>query len=158
SLGGERHGVRTHVGDEADAAFADVHALIQLLSEPHRAARVESELACRLLLQRRSRERRRRIAPPLLAFDGDDTKRAVRPGRARPARGGLDRARDLACLRFVDEAELLDLRAAVLHELQREALRGVLAFAVDRPVLARLEGGDLLLALADHPERRALHA
>ena len=50
-FGRQRHGVCTHVRDEADAAFADVQAFIQLLREPHRAPRVESQLAGGFLLQ-----------------------------------------------------------------------------------------------------------
>ena len=65
---------------------------------------------------------------------------------------------DLARLRLGGEAELLDLGATVLEQLQRERLRAVRALALDGPVLLRLEGLDLLLALADHAQRRALHA
>src|SRR6185312_4696492 len=69
-----------------------------------------------------------------------------------------DRALDLTRRRLVHEAELLHLLAAVLDELDRKALRRVLALALERPVLPRLEGRDLLLALADHAQRGALNA
>src|SRR6185312_16931962 len=41
----ERHRVRTHVADEADIAFTEIDALVELLREPHRAPGVEAELA-----------------------------------------------------------------------------------------------------------------
>ena len=61
----------------------------------------------------------------------EDLQRADAHRRSRRAlaRGRFDGALDFARLRFVDEAELLDLPAAVLDELEREGLRGVLALA-----------------------------
>jgi hypothetical protein len=53
---------------------------------------------------------------------------------------------------------LLDLGAAVLDQLGREFLRAVLELGVDGPVFPRNERRDLVLALANHPERRTLHA
>ena len=126
------------------------------MRETHGAARVEAELAGRFLLQRRGGEGRRGVAPALLAIDGDDAQRAG-VGSARPG-GRLDGALDLARLRLGGETELLDLGAAVLEQLQRERLRAVDALALDGPVFLRLEGLDLFLALADHAQRRALHA
>ena len=57
-----------------------------------------------------------------------------------------------------DEAELLDLAAGKFHQLEREGLLAVLALGVDGPVFLRHERGDLVFALADHAQRRALHA
>src|SRR5215469_3196873 len=68
-LGGECHRVGTHVGDQADAALADVLPLVQLLREAHGAARIETELARGLLLERRGGEGRSRVAAALLAVD-----------------------------------------------------------------------------------------
>src|SRR3954453_15183467 len=66
---GDRHGVGTHVGDQANRALTgQVDPLVQALRDLHRAPRAEAELARSLLLQGRGRERRRRgpLAPLLL--------------------------------------------------------------------------------------------
>ena len=68
-LVGERHGVRAHVADETDGAFADVDPFIETLRDGHRALRAEAELARRFLLQRGGRERRGRVAAALLLVD-----------------------------------------------------------------------------------------
>ena len=153
-FGGERHRVGAHVGDEPDAAFAQILALVQLLRETHGAPGIEAELAGRLLLQRRGGEGRGRIAAALLAIDREHAQLAAASGAGRRADGALDLAR----FGFVGEAELLDLAAAILQQLQREGLRAVRPLALDGPVLLRQERADLLLALADHAQRRALHA
>ena len=88
----EVHGVGAHVGDEADAAFAEIDAFIELLRQAHGALRGEAELARGFLLQRRGGERRRRIAAALLAVDGDDVQEALR--------GILDGLLDVARRRF----------------------------------------------------------
>jgi hypothetical protein len=54
--------------------------------------------------------------------------------------------------------ELLDLATFELGEPGRELRRVLLRLRLDCPVLARLEREDLFLALADHAQRRALHA
>src|SRR4029077_5810249 len=99
-------------------------------------------------------EGRRRVAAPLLAVDGEYVE-ARFPARA--ACGGGDGLLGRAGGGLGGEGELLHLAAAVLDELQREALRGVRALAGDGPVLERIERLDLLFALADHAQRRALH-
>src|SRR5262249_53855696 len=136
--------------DETDGAVAGIDAFVELLREAHGSLGAEAELAGRLLLQRRSRERRCGIAAALLAIDLQHLEIAVRgiPPRA------LDRMR----LAGVLERELLDLLSLVFDQLERELLRGVLARSLDGPVLARLEGGNFFFALADEPQRRALHA
>ena len=73
-------------------------------------------------------------------------------------RGILDGLLDAARRGLVGEAELLDLLAVELDQLERKGLRAVLAFGLERPVFLRLEDRDLVLALADHAQRRALHA
>ena len=151
----ERHRVGAHVGDETDAALADVLSLVELLRETHGAAGVEAELAGRLLLERRGGEGRGRVAPALLAVDRNDPQlpAPVAPRAGRCAQRPLDLAR----LSLAREAELLDLLAAILDQLEREALRAVRALTLEGPVLPRHERGDLLLALADHAQRRALY-
>ena len=90
-LVGQRHRVGTHVGDEADGAFAEIHAFIELLRQAHGALRGEAELARGFLLQRRGGERRRRIALALLAVDGADG--AACPARPSPEQRCFDFAR-----------------------------------------------------------------
>ena len=57
------------------------------------------------------------MAPALLAVDREDVQLAQTFAGAGRPRARLDRALDLARLRLVGEAELLDLRAAILAEL-----------------------------------------
>ena len=149
-LVGERHGVGAHVADETDGAFADVDTLVQALRDGHRALRAEAELARSFLLERRGRERRRRVAAALLLVDLRDRQHAAR-GVANRLLGGADRG-------FVGERELLDLLARVDGEPRRKRLRGLLGDRFDRPVFLRLERRDLVLALDDEAQRRALHA
>src|SRR5690606_35957798 len=73
-------------------------------------------------------------------------------------RGGLDRGAHFARLRFVRDRELLDLLAAVFGQARGDGLAVLLRVGVDRPILAGLKARDLFLALADHAQRRALHA
>jgi hypothetical protein len=51
------------------------------------------------------------------------------------------------------KAELFDLGAGVLDQLAGELLLRVLEFRVDGPVFARHEGGNFVLAFADHAQR-----
>jgi hypothetical protein len=142
--------VGAHVRDESDRAFADVHAFVQLLRHPHGLLRAEAELAGGFLLQGRGGEGRSGVAAPLLAVD-------AKHGELAPG-GVVERTDRLVRRSLVGEAELLDLGAAVLHQFGRELLFGVLELGVDGPVFARNERRDLVLALANHPERGALHA
>src|SRR5690606_1747974 len=147
----QRDRVGTHVADQADGAFVSQrHALVQLLRHLHGALGGEAQLARGLLLQGRGGERRRGAALALLAGDVGDLQRAI-CGRYQPLAGGLG---GLA----VGDRELLELLPVQLDQARTEGLRRMLAFGLDRPVLARLERLDLLLALDDHPQRRRLHA
>jgi hypothetical protein len=149
-LAGETHRVGAHVGDEADRAFPEVDALIEPLRRAHRALRAEAELARRFLLQRRGRERRRGIALALFLLDAGD--------RECTAGGSFQRAPNVLGARAVGDRELLDLLAAELGEARGERLLTLLGLGIHRPVLARHKRCDLFLALADHAQRRALHA
>jgi hypothetical protein len=76
--GRRRHARRVgaHVGDETYGALvADLYSFVEILRQSHRALRSEAEFFCRVLLQRAGRERRRRIFPPLTAFDLSDLER-----------------------------------------------------------------------------------
>ena len=153
-LRGQRHRVGAHVGDQARGAFAEIHALVQPLRGPHGFLRGEAELARGFLLQGRGGEGRRRVLAPLAPLDARDLELAG---------GGLAQG----ALRFVRGAgvadeELLELvvepLAGVLGEPCRKGLAVLFQFRFQCPVLDRLEGLDLPLALDDQPERGGLHA
>src|SRR5690348_5090723 len=97
-----------------------------------------AELARGLLLKRRGRGWRRRMAPALLAVDRSNVQESLR--------GFVDRAFDVARRSFVRGAELLDLLAVELDELQLKGLRGVLAHGFERPVFLRHELRHLFFA------------
>src|SRR6185312_2283129 len=115
-----------------------------------RAARCETELACGFLLQRRSRERRRRAALPFLRLDVADDEPALRGLAQAIAR--------VVRVALVREIELLEFLAVETEQSRAERLIRMRAVGLDRPVLARLERFDLFLALGDHAQRRRLHA
>ena len=142
--------VGAHVRDETHLAVADVDALVQLLRRAHGFLRTERELARGLLLQRRGGERGGRVAPPLFLVDLQDRENALS--------GFAQRALDFTRLLRGGEAELFDLGTGVLDQLARKFLFRVFEFRVHGPVFARDEGGDFILALADHAQRRTLHA
>ena len=147
----QRGGVGTHVGDQADVAlFADRHALVQPLRHAHGAAGGETELARGLLLQRGGGERRRRATLALAAADLADRQLAI--GRL------LQRFAGGMCRALVGQVELFELLAVKARELGAEFAVGMPQIRLDGPVFARIEGFDLLLALDDHAQRRALHA
>ena len=58
---------------------------------------------------------------------------------------------------FVRDAELLDLLSLEPHQLRRELDSAALQISLDGPILALLEPLDLVFALDDHPQGRALH-
>ncbi len=151
-FGRERYRVRAHVGDEADATFVTtyVETFIQLLRQAHGSPRVEAELARGFLLQCGGGERRRRIAATLFPVDGDDAKLAGAVSGRFAVRRSLYGPLDLACLRFVGEAELLHFLAVVFDEFEREGLCCMRAFAVETPILLRNERENFSFALADH--------
>ena len=83
---GDRGRVRSHVGDEPDLALGGLDALVQPLGDRHRPLRAEAELAARLLLERRGRERRRRralLGPRPDLGDGRVRARAIAARGAR---------------------------------------------------------------------------
>src|SRR6185436_911664 len=73
-LAGHLHRVGPHVGDEADVPVGRVDALVQALGDAHRPLGAETELAARLLLERRGGERRRGAALALLDRDTRDPR------------------------------------------------------------------------------------
>src|SRR5688572_5828639 len=147
-LGRQVDRVRAHVGDVA--------GLVEPLRRLHRAPRGEAELARRLLLHRGRRERRRRVPALGPALDACDREHAVCNRE--------DRALDVARVAFVGDGEArllrvrLDFFPAELGEPRGEARRFLRRIGLDGPVLLALELLDLGLALADEPERDALHA
>ena len=155
----ERHGVRAHIGDEADGAFADVHAFIELLREAHGAAGVEAELARGFLLQRRRGERRRRIAAPLLAIDGEH---ASEPS-ASPEAPALRAALISVCSTSRAEPAFTKLNCSTFVPLYSMSFSGKrCSVCSPSPSSVQYSCGtnarDLFFALADHAQRGALHA
>src|SRR5205085_10699809 len=66
-------GVGTHVGDETYGAFAaELNALIQALCNAHRAADIEAEANCGVLLEPAGGVGSARVAPALFLLDGAD--------------------------------------------------------------------------------------
>ena len=147
---GDMGGVGTHVADQADRAFlADRETLVQLLRDAHGAAGGEAELARGLLLQRGGDERRRRAALALLAGHVGDMQGVA---------GSLDQARTRGLGRLaVGDGELFELLPVELDQAGGEGLLRMRQLGFHRPVFARDEGFDLLLALDDHAQGRRLH-
>ena len=128
-------------------AVGRVDALVQALGDAHRPLGAEAELAARLLLQRASRERRRRAALATGAWRPSRRRAAAarsavgvaaRRSRSSPTSSGL----------AVDPDELGRERLAVGRGEER----------LDRPVLAGGEGADLALALDDEAHGDRLDA
>ena len=141
---GERHRVGAHVGDQADIALArELDTFVEFLRNAHGPLRVETELARCFLLQSRCREGRGRVAAALTLRDADCGQLAVRSGE--------DGFLHVARLRFVLEAELLDLVTAVTDQPGYEWLLVFADIGLDGPVLARLECLDFQLTLDDQP-------
>ena len=148
-LVGQVDRVGAHVGNQAHGPAADVHPLVELLGDAHGALGGEAELARRLLLEGGGDKGRRRVALALLALDTLDAE--LPPGGSDQAlfhrpRPGL-----------VADGELLDLVTLILNEPPLEGLALLGGIGEDRPVLPGLEGLDLLLALDDQAQGRALH-
>ena len=151
--GGDRFRVHVdavgpHIGDETDRLAADVDAFVEPLREPHGMRRREAELAAGFLLQRRGRERRRRIAPGRLRLD-----------RGGLEDGGLERLLERLGLGAGADVETLDLLAVGADQAGVESVAARRRQRRDqRPVFARDEFLDLELAVADQPQRHRLHA
>ena len=142
---GHRGRIGSHVRDQADVAVGRVGALVQALRDRHRPLRAETELAARLLLERRGRERGGRLA--LLG---------ARPG-LRDAGMGVPKRGCVAIGGFrIADVQLLPVDA---DELGGEALPcRRRQDRLERPVLAGDERGDLALPLDDEPHRDGLDA
>ena len=145
---GDVHAVGSHIGDEADGFAFDVHAFIEPLRDAHRMRRRETEFAARLLLQGRSGEWGRGVAPGRLGFD-----------RAHRERRVLQRLFERFGFGSRADIETLDLlsigadKARLEHVAARRGERGH-----QRPIFARHEFFDFQLAVANQAQRHRLHA
>ena len=140
-------GVGTQIGNDTRGTVSfDLHTLIELLRQAHRLLGGKIQYLASLLLERRSRKGQRRFLNPF---------------------PGLNRAYFVSCagqlllnllhlLRGSDGA-LLRLRAVIFRN-ERVFLTLHLQFRIQRPVLLRDEGIDLLLPVADNPKRHRLYA
>jgi hypothetical protein len=143
--------VGAHVGDQADRTLADVDALVQLLRDAHGLLGAEAELAGGFLLQRRGRERRGRVAPALLAVDLEHGELAARAGLQRCAR---PRARPRCSVKLNCSTLVPAYSTSLPGNFCSECSSSASIVQYSRAH----ERGDLVLALADHAQRRALHA
>ena len=145
AIPGHRHRVGSHVRDQPDVPVGRLDALVQPLGDRHRPLRAEAELAARLLLERRGRERRRGAA--LLGLGRDRGRPAgAGPRSASAWRSAVSPSPTSSGL-AVDPDELrLELVAALGGE---ERAQG--------PVLPRDEGVDLALPLDHEADGHGLH-
>ena len=144
-LVGQADGVGTDVGDQTQrAASGNIHAFVELLGDLHGFAGGEAELAAGLLLQVRGRERRGRMLAALAALHASDREAAL--GNA-----GLG----LVCLLLAGDTHALAVQAV---QLGGELLAAHVELRLHMPVLLRLEGFNLLLAIDNHARGHALHA
>ena len=148
AFGRDLHAVGSHIGNEPDRLAADVDAFVQALGHLHGLARREAELARGLLLQRRGRERRVRIAPHGLLLHRRDAEVALLDSRLD--RVGGDPVLDVELLEPLP-GDGVEAGANVLALGRRQQ-------RLDGPVLVGLEGLDLGLAVAYEPQRHRLHA
>jgi hypothetical protein len=141
----DARGVRPHVRDEADlTAVAERLPLVEPLRVGHRLACGEAKALRCFLLERRRGERGGRVLPPLAPLHVRHLEGHRGDVPHHPAGGllGLERER-LA----VDLVEPGVEGLLVLEQVRR-----------DGPVLLLHEGADLVLALANEPERHRLNA
>ncbi|CCY42479.1 flagellar basal body rod protein [Firmicutes bacterium CAG:124] len=145
-LFGNAQRVGTHVSDQADRALTgDLHALVKLLCDHHRAARGHVELARRLLLERRGDKGRRGGALFLRFLHAGHGKRLA-----------LQRVQN--GLHILLTRQLALLRVAVVVRGEAAGLAGAVQIYIQRPVFLRDKGPDLVLAVDDQTGRDRLHA
>ena len=138
--------VGTHVGDKAHGALAgDLHALVELLRDHHRAARGHVELPRSLLLEGRGDEGRRGRALLFGFFDARDRERA-----------GLQLVQNGLHILFAGKLALL--RVAVVVGRKAAGLADAAEIHIQRPVFLRLEGTDLVFPVDDQARGDRLHA
>ena len=143
------YGVGSHIRDEAGlATVAQLHTLVKLLRDRHRAFRGEAQAARGLLLQRARDERRRRPSHLLLLL-------YLRHG----VRSATQISQQPLGRRLVADLDLV-FTVRVPSKLGAEGGQraGPLQLRLDRPVLLWHERFDLPLALNDKPHRDRLHA
>ena len=138
--------VGTHVGDKAHGALAgDLHALVELLRDHHRAARGHVELPRSLLLEGRGDEGRRGRALLFGFFDARDRECA-----------GLQLVQN--GLHILLAGKLALLRVAVVMGRKAARLADAAEIHIQRPVFLRLEGADLVFPVDDQTRGDRLHA
>ena len=139
--------VCSHIGDQADGAVTgDLHALIQLLGNGHRAARRHGQAARGLLLQRGGDKGRSGALLLLSALDRFDHEgRVLRRGDDR-----IDLVLALQFGLFIAFAEKAGGKAAAAALTVQQRIQ--------QPVFLALKGADLLLAVHDHTGRNRLDA
>ncbi len=149
SLLADARRVGAHVGNEADGSLAasQIDAFVKALSDLHRAAHPEPELARGLLLQRGGRKRRRGVPPNFALLNRSDAK--FGPIEVLDDGGGFVAAPDL------------ELLAAALDEIGRKDDLGTplrRELGGDRPILFLFKRRDLAFAVDDQFDGNRLHA
>ena len=137
--------VGTHIRDEAGRTVTTKNnALVELLSDHHRAPRRKPELACRILLQRTGRKRRRGFLPALTALD-------LLYGKATLCQI----VRQSLCFRFVMEGKFFTV---CMGHLGGKCMLPLFQLCLDRPVLFGLKRLNLALTVADQTHGNRLDA
>ena len=135
-----------HIGNQPDRAFlADFQPFVEILRHPHGPGGGEAQLVERFLLQGAGDKRRLGVALLLLLLDVGDHE-------------GL-RLQGLGdALRLLLRPERGILVADALKPRGERLTRCGLQRRLNRPILLRGEGLDLLFAIDDQPQRDRLHA
>jgi hypothetical protein len=125
-LGSDRDTIGTHISNETGGLAADIDTFIKTLRDTH-GVRGAAELAAGFLLQRRSGERRLRIAPRRLGFDRGD-------GEVR----GFKRFLEILGFNSTADIKTLDLLAVGADEAGLETVAArCRECCQQRPVFAR---------------------
>ncbi len=144
-LVGDSGGIRSQIGNDTCGAVAlDIYALIQLLRQPHGLLRGKVQYLAGFLLQRGGGKRQRRLLDSLAVFYRGHLVLCL-----------IQYLLDLLQL-FSGRDRLLRLRSTVILGQKRLLLSGHRKGSIQRPVLFRNKGVDLLFSVADDAQRHRL--
>ena len=140
--------VGTHVGDQTEAAFADINALVEFLGGRHGFARRETELTVGFLLQGAGCERCGRVTLTFLLLDLGDAELGLR----QVGHNGIG-------IGLATDGELVEFFTVLTMQLCAKARSGgICQQGFDGPVLSRFEGLNFTFALADQAQGDRLDA
>ena len=147
SLARNGDAVGPHIGDKPDRLAIDVDAFVQPLGDLHGALGGEIQFARGFLLHGRGGERRRRMAPGLLALDLGNGKRSALDTRLGGLGGG-----------FVADRRTGKLFAVQMRQGAPEFAGAGGEFGAQGPIFHRVEFFDLGFALANEAQGHRLYA